>query len=47
MPKVPKFILKLILGERSTLVLSSQLVSNAKLDALGFIYYYNYNRIIS
>ncbi|WP_304139795.1 TIGR01777 family oxidoreductase [Mesonia mobilis] len=42
MPKVPKFMLKLILGERSTLVLSSQLVSNAKLDALGFIYYYNY-----
>ena len=42
MPKVPKFMLKAALGERSTLVLSSQLVSNSKLDALGFIYYYTH-----
>ena len=42
LPNVPKFALKLALGERSSLVLASQLVSNAKLDAVGFIYYYNH-----
>ncbi|MBW2962574.1 TIGR01777 family oxidoreductase [Mesonia aestuariivivens] len=42
MPKVPKLVLNTVLGERSALVLSSQLVSNSKLDALGFIYYYSY-----
>ncbi len=42
LPNVPEFVLKLALGERSSLVLSSQLVSSAKLDALGFIYYYNH-----
>ncbi|SHI38873.1 hypothetical protein SAMN04488096_101400 [Mesonia phycicola] len=42
LPKVPAFVLKTLLGERSTLVLSSQLVSNSKLDALGFVYYFDH-----
>ncbi|WP_046745960.1 TIGR01777 family oxidoreductase [Kordia zhangzhouensis] len=36
MPNVPKFILKLALGEMSTLLLSSQKVSSQKIENAGF-----------
>ena len=42
MPNVPAFMLKLILGEMSTIVLSSQLVSNKKIDTHGFKYHYTH-----
>ena len=42
MPKVPSFMLKILLGEMSTLVLESQRVSSKKLENKGFIYKYNY-----
>ncbi|MGO3285459.1 TIGR01777 family oxidoreductase [Mesonia sp.] len=42
MPNVPAFMLKLILGEMATIVLSSQLVSNKKIDAHGFKYHYTH-----
>lgn len=38
LPRVPGFILKLILGEMATMVLSSQLVSNKKIESSGFMY---------
>ena len=42
LPRVPSFILKLLLGEMSTLVLESQRVSSKKLEDIGFNYRYNY-----
>ena len=42
MPKVPSFMLKILLGEMSTLVLESQRVSSKKLEDIGFNYRYNY-----
>lgn len=38
LPAVPKFALKLILGERSTLVLSSQMVSAEKIQTTGYTF---------
>lgn len=40
LPPVPKFALKMILGERSTLVLSSQMVSAKKIQTAGYIFKY-------
>jgi uncharacterized protein (TIGR01777 family) len=42
LPNVPEFALKMALGERSALVLASQLVSSDKLEALGFMFHYNH-----
>jgi len=42
LPNVPAFMLKLILGEMSLIVLSSQLVSNKKIDTHGFKYRYTH-----
>ncbi len=42
LPRVPSFILKLLLGEMSALVLESQRVSSKKLEDIGFNYRYNY-----
>jgi len=44
LPNVPAFVLKLLLGEMAVIVLSSQLVSNKKIDTQGFKY--NYTHII-
>ena len=44
LPKVPEFMLKLLLGEMSALVLESQRVSAKKLENLGFNYTFNYAR---
>ena len=42
LPRVPSFMLKLLLGEMSALVLESQRVSSKKLEDIGFNYRYNY-----
>lgn len=42
LPKVPSFALKLLLGEMAIIVLSSQLVSNAKVDSTSFMYHYTH-----
>ena len=36
LPNIPKFLVKLILGDRSQLVLSSQKISSRKIEASGF-----------
>jgi hypothetical protein len=40
LPKVPKFALKLLLGEMGALALESQLVSAAKIEEAGFRFHY-------
>jgi len=40
LPNVPAFALKLLLGEMSTIVLASQLVSSKKITSTGFQFYY-------
>lgn len=40
MPKVPKFVLKLLLGEMAYLLLSSQRVSSKKIEKKGFGFQY-------
>lgn len=40
MPKVPSFLLKTVMGEMSTMVLGSQLVSSKKIEDAGFSFYY-------
>ncbi|GAB2779170.1 hypothetical protein GCM10010465_27330 [Actinomadura fibrosa] len=40
LPKVPGFILKTAMGEMSSLVLSSQLVSSKKIEDAGFDFHY-------
>lgn len=40
LPKVPRFALKLAMGEMSTIVLGSQLVSSKKLEDEGFNFYH-------
>lgn len=40
LPAVPSFVLKLILGEMSALVLESQRVSSKKIEDLGFMFKY-------
>jgi uncharacterized protein (TIGR01777 family) len=42
LPNVPSFVLKLMLGEMSTIVLSSQLVSSKKIVSKGFQFEYSY-----
>ncbi len=42
LPSVPRFALRLLLGEMSALVLESQRVSSKKLENLGFNFNYNY-----
>lgn len=41
-PNIPAFALKFLLGEMATLVLSSQLVSNQKINTVGFEFRYNH-----
>ena len=41
MPKVPSFVMRMILGEMSTLVLESQRVSSKKVEQLGFHFKYH------
>lgn len=41
MPKVPGFVMRMILGEMSTLVLESQRVSSKKAEQLGFHFKYH------
>jgi len=41
LPKVPSFVLKLMLGEMAALVLEGQLVSSKKLEEQGFIFRYS------
>jgi len=38
MPKVPAFMLKLILGEMAAIVLESQKVSSQKIENKGYIF---------
>ncbi|WP_430409507.1 TIGR01777 family oxidoreductase [Kordia sp.] len=40
LPNIPKFMMKLILGEMSTLLFSSQQVSSAKIEETGFKFNY-------
>jgi NAD dependent epimerase/dehydratase family enzyme len=40
LPKVPAFVLKLMLGEMATIVLGSQLVSSKKMLSTGFQFNY-------
>jgi hypothetical protein len=40
LPAVPNFVLKLVLGEMSALVLESQRVSSKKIEDLGFTFKY-------
>ncbi|MGM0634475.1 MAG: TIGR01777 family oxidoreductase [Bacteroidota bacterium] len=40
MPNIPKFMLKLLLGEMATIVLSSQLVSSKKIEQQGYDFQY-------
>jgi NAD dependent epimerase/dehydratase family enzyme len=40
LPAVPSFVLKLVLGEMSALVLESQRVSSKKIEDLGFNFKY-------
>jgi len=40
LPKVPAFLLKLLLGEMSTIVLGSTKVSSKKIEAAGFKFSY-------
>ncbi|UQD56320.1 TIGR01777 family oxidoreductase [Flavobacterium sp. K5-23] len=41
LPNVPSFLLKIVLGEMSKLVLSGRRVSSDKLNKLGFQFYFN------
>ena len=40
LPNVPPVALKLVMGEMSVMILSSQLVSSKKIEETGFIFYY-------
>jgi len=40
LPKVPAFVLKLMLGEMASIVLGSQLVSSKKMQSMGFQFNY-------
>lgn len=40
LPKVPSAVLKLVMGEMSSMVLNSQLVSSKKIEGTGFDFYY-------
>lgn len=40
LPHVPAGVLKLVMGDMSTMVLGSQLVSSKKIEETGFIFYY-------
>ncbi|MDT0689532.1 TIGR01777 family oxidoreductase [Salegentibacter sp. F188] len=40
LPNVPAFVLQTVLGEMSTIVLSSQLVSNKKIESTGYTFKY-------
>ncbi|MEL6809819.1 MAG: TIGR01777 family oxidoreductase [Bacteroidota bacterium] len=40
LPKVPSFIMKLLLGEMGALVLESQLVSAKKIEKAGYLFHY-------
>jgi NAD dependent epimerase/dehydratase family enzyme len=40
LPAIPSFVLKLVLGEMSALVLESQRVSSKKIEDLGFNFKY-------
>ena len=40
LPNVPSVALKLVMGEMSVMILSSQLVSSKKIEETGFIFYY-------
>ena len=40
MPNVPAFVLKVVLGKMSTLLLASQRVSNKKIEEEGFAFQY-------
>jgi NAD dependent epimerase/dehydratase family enzyme len=40
LPNVPAFVLRAVLGEMSTIVLSSQLVSNKKIESTGYTFKY-------
>ncbi len=42
LPNVPAFVLKLMLGEMATIVLSSQYVSSKKIETTGFQFSYTY-----
>jgi len=42
LPAVPRFVLKLMLGEMSALVLESQRVSSKKIESLGFSFKYHH-----
>lgn len=42
LPKVPAFVLKLMLGEMSAIVLESQRVSSKKVESLGFNFNYHH-----
>lgn len=42
LPNVPAFVLKTVLGEMSTIVLSSQLVSNKKIESTGYTFKYTH-----
>ena len=41
MPNIPQFVLRLILGEMSYLLLASQRVSSKKIEKEGFIFQFN------
>lgn len=41
LPAIPSFVLKFLLGERSTLVLSDLRVSNSKIKKAGFVFKYD------
>lgn len=42
LPKVPPFALKMLLGEMAVIVLSSQLVSNTKVDSTSYMYQFTH-----
>jgi uncharacterized protein (TIGR01777 family) len=42
MPNIPKFFMKLILGEMHTILFESQRVSSKKIESKGFSFEYNY-----
>jgi len=41
LPNVPSFLLKLMVGEMSSMVLNSQRISSKKIQDLGFVFQYN------
>lgn len=41
-PKVPGFILKIVLGEMATMILASQLVVSKRLEPLGFTFHFHH-----